>query len=259
MHKALVVGINHYIYYPEESLRGCFGDADNLLTLAKNKLSWPEPGLIVFKDTKAADEQAAVLSMVSDSWGGNHFIWTHSSHGTNNPDAGQKDGLEELLCCADLQEQDGLWVSGFISARWIGQLVHKVHPKDTLDIILDCCHAPAGGQLKALGRTYDRAKFLPRSEVGIPVSPMAGKLAQGGLPKNVALWSSCQPDQTSADAYIDNSWQGAFTAAFIMSFDPKRTRVDIIAAARRWLTDNRHQQTPHLYCRAGMAQGMVGI
>ena len=258
MSQGVFSGDNHYLYYPDESLRGCGNDANNLLLLAKTKLSWPESGLTVLKDVKAEVEQAAVLAMLSGSQGGNHFIWSHSSHGTNNPDAGQKDGLEELLCCTDLQEQHGLWASGYISAKWIGQMVLKVHPQDTLDIILDCCYAPAGGQLKAIGRSYDRARFLPRSEAGIPVDPMAGKLVAGGLPKNVALWSGCQSDQTSADAYIDNSWQGAFTAAFLKAFKPGRTRVDIIAAARKWLKDNRYAQIPHLYCGAVMAQKAVG-
>jgi len=129
----------------------------------------------------------------------------------------------------------------------------QVRPVDTLDIILDCCNAPEGSQLKLMGRRYGAAKFLPRSIAGAKVDPKAGKMINTFIPSNVALWSACQPDQTSADAYIDGSWAGAFTAAFLKSYREGRSRSDIIFYARKWLKDNGYQQVCHLYAGQSMA------
>jgi hypothetical protein len=72
------------------------------------------------------------------------------------------------------------------------------------------------------------------------------------VPPNVCLWSACESDQTSADAYIDGKWQGAFSAAWRKFFKLGRSRSDIIYYARKWLRDNRYDQVPHLY-GAGLA------
>jgi hypothetical protein len=77
------------------------------------------------------------------------------------------------------------------------------------------------------------------------------------IPENVALWSACESNQTSADAYIDKQWQGAFTAAFIASFMKGKNRADIVADARKYLRKNNYQQVPHLYCWQKMALAPV--
>jgi metacaspase-1 len=255
---AVFVGTNHYLHYPQDELRGCIPDAKNLWMWVAAKMEWPEDDLMILKNSQAANEKAGVLEMVSRPGPARQMIWSHSSHGSNNPDTGQIDGLEELLCCADLRERNGLWdTETCITAAWIGEMVKQVRPQDTLDIILDCCHAPEGGQLKALGLTYNRGRFMRRSITPVAVKPKTVAQTFTLMPPNVALWSACQPEQTSADAYIDNSWQGAATAAFLKSWKPGRTRADMIATARKWLKVNGYAQTPHLYCRQTMALGMI--
>jgi metacaspase-1 len=260
---AVLAGINTYRNYPEDTLKGCVQDAQNLRTWLFNFLGFKDSAINLLLDSRetAAGEKAAVAAMIAAAGPGDRLVWSHSSHGTNNPDSTQRDGLQEILCCYDLREKGGDWDEDTgILARWIGQAVTKLHPKATLDIIIDACHAPEGSQLKALGRSYSRARFLPRSMVGVPVKPktLAGMDRAYRLPANVALWSACQPEQTSADAYIDGHFQGAFTAAFLKSCKPGRTRADMIATARKWLKDNRYAQTPHLYCGQALALSPMG-
>jgi hypothetical protein len=121
--------------------------------------------------------------------------------------------------------------------------------------LIDACHAPAGGQLKELGLSYSRARFMPRpvAVLGRSVDPMAGRIKDGMIPPNVALWSACEPSQTSADAYIGETWQGAFTAAFLNSWQIEACRSDIIHYARAYLKAGGWAQVPHLYCNHDMA------
>ena len=258
---AVLVGINNYKFYPEDQLRGCVDDANNLWMWLVNKLGFDKGNVLILKDLAetAAGEKSSVQKMITGAGPGDRLLWSHSSHGTNNPDPTQRDGLQELLCCSDIKEKNDVWdLDTVISAKWIGEAIAKLHPQATLDIIIDACHAPEGSQLKALGRSYNRAKFLPRSEVIVPVVPKTLPTAQYVIPANICLWSACQPDQTSADAYIDNSWQGAFTAAFLRSAKGGGSRVDIIARARQWLAVNHYQQTPHLYGHSEMVQRGFG-
>ena len=247
MNQAVISGINIYRYAPGDSLRGCVEDAQQFNLLAQNYLGI-EPGRVaLLLDSRATAERIknAITLVVSGAKPGDRVLWTHSSHGTNNPDPTQADGLLELLCCYDTRMKDGLWnLETVISAKDIGEIIAKLHPEAAMDIILDCCYAPEGGQLKAFGRNYYRARFLP--------GPMTDRVlsdtrAKSKMPPNVCLWSACEPEQTSADTYIDGKWQGAFSAAFRKFFKLGRSRSDIIYYARKWLKDNRYEQVPHLY------------
>ena len=261
MTAAVLVGYNKYKNYPEDSLLGCVPDCDHIHRLLASDMAWTGSNLTRIKDAQggAAREKAAVLAMVTAPGPARHQVWSHSSHGSNNPDPGQADGLEELLCCYDLAEtKQGFWDENTcITAKWIGQLVAQVRPGDTLDILLDCCNAPEGSQLKAIGRRHYAARFFPRPQGG-SVIPRKLELAVPGLPPNVALWSACEPAQTSADANIGGGWQGAFTAAFLNSWKKGRSRSDIIYHAKNWLNANRYAQVPHLYCGKGMAAAPFG-
>ena len=249
----VLAGINTYLI-PGNDLRGCTNDAENVRRLLR-KLGVPEEEIAVILNAKAtaSHEKKLVMEMIRGSKSGDHLAWSHSSHGSNNPDPYQPDGLEELLCSYDILERRGEWDENtVITARWIGKAIMELHPEATLDILIDACHAPAGGQLKELGLSYSRARFLPRPG-GRGVNPMRGRIKDGTVPPNVALWSACQPEQTSADAWIDETWQGAFTAAFLDSWSEGRCRSDIIHYARAYLKAGGWDQVPHLYCNHDMA------
>ena len=250
----VLVGIN--IYPTGDNLRGCVNDANNYWRLLNHKYFWPEAWIMLIKDSRATavHEKKLVMEMIRGSKEGDQLLWAHSSHGSNNPDPYQKDGLEELLCSYDISERWGQWdESTVITARWIGNAIQELHPGATLDILIDACHAPAGGQLKEMGLSYSRARFMPRNNPGKGVNPLAGRIKDGMIPPNVALWSACEPQQTSADAFIDGTWQGAFTAAFLDSWGLERCRSDIIHYAREYLKAGGWAQVPHLYCNHDMA------
>jgi hypothetical protein len=244
--QAVISGINDYKYSPYDRLRGCVEDAQQFNLLALNYLGFEPDGVTLLLDSQATAQRIKnMIDMaVAAALPGDRVLWTHSSHGTNEPDPYQADGLQELLCCYDTQEQDGKWNSKtVISAEYIGRMIGRLNPEAHMDIILDCCYAPEGGQLKLMSRNYYRARYLYKPLKGTATGPPI----KTKMPPNVCLWSACESDQTSADAYIDNRWQGAFSAAFRKFFKAGRSRSDIIYYARKWLRDNRYDQVPHLY------------
>lgn len=255
MSLAIIWGVGSYKNFGQEDwLRGPANDIKHIRLFSHNERGYSNKDIIVFQDSKATEAavKKAWLDMLLGQSGPPKKLFAYgSSHGTNNPDSSQKDGLQEMLCMYDIEEDNGIWVAGFISAKWIGEAIRKMRPEDTLDLILDCCHAPEGSQLKGLGRSYNRARWLPRSEpVSAKVKPKTIKQVQHTIPKNVALWAPCEPDQTSADSYIDKQWQGAFTATLL---DPEcyrkgRTRQDIIYYTRIKIKEDGYKQVPHLYC-----------
>jgi hypothetical protein len=247
---AVFTGVNVYQHYPQDTLRGCVNDANNLWLLARNRLDIPEENLIVLKDhlATAQRERDLVVEAAHKVGYGGRLIWSHSSHGSNFPDPDQKDGMQEVLLCYDSKEIDGIWEpTSCHTAWWIGKLCRELSWLASIDLIFDCCHAPAGDQLKSMGLRYDRTRFMRRSALSAPVRPKLIQVIQSATPDNVALWGACEPAQTSADSYIDNSWQGAFTAAFLKAWKKGRTRSDIIYYARQWLKAEGYSQVPHLY------------
>lgn len=246
---AVLAAYNQYKNFPRRDwLTGCSLDLGHVHDHLVKKMSWPSFGLVSLLDSQggAAVEKGHLLAMVTAPGPSRHQVWLHSSHGSNNPDKTQADGLQELLLCWDTVEANGLFVEDTcISARWIGQvLLPQVRPVDTLDIILDCCCAPQGSQLKLLGRRPYSARFMPRSVTGPKVMSRPVEQAISVMPPNVALWSACRPDQTSADT----SDGGAFTCAFLENWKPGRTRSDLIYHARKSLAHDGYAQEPHLYC-----------
>ena len=250
MNQAVISGINIYRDSPQDTLRGCVNDAQNFNLLAQNYLGFEPGGVALLLDSQATAERIKghVFTAVQQSKPGDRILWTHISHGTNEPDVSQADGLLELLCAYDTREKGGRWdPETVISAKFIGEMVDLLHPEAHMDIILDCCYAPEGSQLKAMGLSYARTRFMPLKEVNMVGRSVVIDPKPTKMPPNVCLWSACESDQTSADAYIDGKWQGAFSAAWRKFFKMGRSRSDQIYYARKWLSDNRYEQVPHLY------------
>ena len=67
---------------------------------------------------------------------------------------------------------------------------------------------------------------------------------------NVLLISGCKDNQTSADAYINQMFQGALTHGFLYAV--KKCRSDnlfeFVSFIRRYLKSHRYSQTPQLSC-----------
>ncbi len=74
---------------------------------------------------------------------------------------------------------------------------------------------------------------------------------KGSNPLNHVLFSACKDNQTSADAYINGSYNGAFTYYFCKHLRDKNgniTRKELIKRVRASLKFNGFSQIPQLEC-----------
>lgn len=239
--KALLIGIN-YIGTANE-LNGCINDSENLkkfliqnnyinladITMMNDKLTGtlkPIKQNILFQFnnlvTFANQNKDKIVKI---------FI-AYSGHGigVRDTDNDELDGQDEALVPLDYQSV-GFIVDDVIRSTFIDKL-----PANAQVVFLcDSCHS---GTIMDLKYLYEVT--LAKPETANP------KLAETKC--NVVTISGCKDNQTSADAYVGNTYQGAMTAAFLNIYKDEMSYKDVITKMRTWLTSNRDRftQVPQL-------------
>lgn len=236
--KALLIAIN-YIGSDNE-LNGCINDSKNLQSF-----------LIQNKYINSSD-----ITMMNDTLSGNlyptkanillHFnnlvtfanqnakktvelFLSYSGHGTGVKDTtgDEVDGQDEALVPVDFES------SGFIVDDLIrSNLVDKLSANVKLVFLCDACHSGTIMDLKYLYNTTGKAETV-NSKLTDTVC-------------DVITVSGCKDDQTSADAYLSNKYQGAMTAAFLSNYADEMSYKILISKMRSWLQSNRFSQVPQL-------------
>ena len=210
MNYALLVCVNKY-KIPGNNLRGCLNDVKNMrVLLGHNDFS-------VLHVRSLTDEQAtkqrimdSLEQMVMNMKEGDHGVFHFSGHGSQVPDTNndESDCLDEILCPHDFD-----WTSTYITDDGLREILSNLHPGATLDVVLDACHSGTG--LREAGDLI--ARFIPYTGPMPRIEYNPSYMLRGLDQPNVALWAGCRSDQTSADAYINNIWQGAMTWAFCLA------------------------------------------
>ncbi len=252
MNRALICCINSY---PGSPLRGCLNDAENIRQELIN-LGFDIMHIKVLREHQATRDGIlnALEQLVSSAQKGDHLVFHFSGHGSQVPDQlftgdGECDGMDEILCPYDFD-----WNGIYIRDDQIRSTVEGLHRGATLDIVLDCCHSGTG-----LRETDTIAKYIPYpGKLPDLIRPFS--LDRGEEMPNVCLWAGCRSDQTSADAFIDNKYQGAFTWAFCDTFSQYNVgdfgfktsyaarRGNLIKIIQRKLEQAGYDQIPQLEC-----------
>ena len=142
-----------------------------------------------------------------------------------------------------------------------------------LDVLLDSCHSgsgtreamePAGHPTPCISRAV-RQRFLAP-----PMDILCRQLDEDDLPltrilktanlSNHALFSGCRDNQTSADAYISGTYNGAFTYYFckhIRDVQGAITRAELLKRLRASLKHEGYDQIPQLECPAAWKKKKV--
>jgi hypothetical protein len=214
--KALLVGIN--IYKPEldANLRGCVNDVETMRKLLIDNFKFLSENIRVLIDERATKQ--GILDRLKWLLGGakegDELVFHYSGHGSQVRDRNGDeldDQLDEILCPHDLDWDDPLTDDHL--ANLFKQLPKGVH----LTMLCDSCHS--GSISKSMSEIYRNSsksitapfdirsrsynKILPKNKMG---------KKDKGTQRHV-LMSGCKDNQTSADAYIDGKYQGAFTWA----------------------------------------------
>ncbi|MBA3014313.1 MAG: caspase family protein [Proteobacteria bacterium] len=264
--KALLVGINDYKGISD--LRGCINDVTNMRDILKTYLGFTNRDIRVLVDSRAtkANIVSRLQTMVSTAKSGDFLVFHFSGHGSQIRDRNGdelEDQMDELICPYDMD-----WDGTFITDDSLNSIFSKLPKGVLLEVFLDSCHSGTGLRDINFGRpanlgpehtTLDRFLAPPadiecrlEGEEDDLKSPRSFRSANRSTVHHI-LWAGCKDNQTSADAFINNSYNGAFTYFFckhMRASGGTLSRKELLSRVRQSLRNDGYSQIPQLECEA---------
>ena len=233
----LTIGIN----YPgsDHELSGCLADSRQW---GKRLAAFDD--VAVLEDARATKKEI-VNAFKAQLWKaveGDLVLVTYSGHGTIVPPGSQ------AIVPVDFDWNDPeTWVTYDDIDRLLVQ-AEKIGVRVVL--IFDSCHSAADPRQHMRDRDVNphppKARFLTpppdavRRTLGNPFDRNTITSDQDDI-----LLAGCARVQTSADAWIDGAWHGAFSFALDKGIDSETTSYrDAVLSARIWLATQGYDQTP---------------
>lgn len=258
--KALLIGINRY-RVPGADLRGCVNDVTNLKRALIQFAGFTSRNIKTLLDLRAtkAKMQAGMQSLLKGAKPGDVLVLHYSGHGSNVPDQNgdEADRRDEILCPTDLDWTDPLLDD------WLRQCFDRVPAGVSFTVIMDCCHSGTCTRAIRPPDAPSLERYLPSpldllaSESGRALS---GRTRTALVPRsraqrgkqdvvvadiNEVLLTGCRDTQTSADAYIGGSYNGALTYHLVKALREKKGKLTY----RQW-----HQRTLELLAKGDYDQ-----
>jgi len=229
---ALLVGVNKYAM-PGADLNGCVNDVHGMKGVLTKYYGFDPNNMMVLLDKDATRENIinGLNWLVARSREGAELVFHYSGHGSQvlDKDGDEvKDQLDEILCPHDLDWNHPL------TDDIIHNKFKQIHPGAFLTMVCDSCHSGTmSREMKPPGvgcscgdgcgcKTKSRYLQPPQEIIDRQIKAFdLGKIKagpnkigkkQGKGIQNHVLLSGCKDNQTSADAYINNKYQGALTA-----------------------------------------------
>ncbi len=266
--RALLVGINDYRGVVD--LNGCHNDVNNMRNILKTYLGFTNNDIRVVLDSRATKEGILyrLNYMVDKARPGDFMVFHFSGHGSQIRDRNGdelEDSLDEILCPWDMD-----WDGTFILDDDLYEIFKKIPQGAILEVFLDCCHSGTATRDLELGRPEElgpehpvRPRFLPpppdilfryEGEEDILGPPRGfNSINRSGTRSTInhILWSGCHSDQTSADAYINGTYNGAFTYFFckhMRDTGGNISRRNLLERIKNSLRYTGYSQVPQLEC-----------
>jgi hypothetical protein len=246
--KALLVGINAYPN-PNNNLRGCINDIVDMeyFITTKNKV-YAKENIKTLTDSRATKK--GILDhlnwLLLGANAGDQLLFHYSGHGAQLPSKGhafEKDGLDEIICPYDFSDADAAKTA--ISDKEFAKIFATV-PKGVHFVwISDSCHSEDLSRKQHItpDTRFRRFNHEPQQSVTMP----AASLSAAPIPLHGALLSGCASHQLSADAYINNRFNGAFTHYLIKNlsqYGQDESMQDIVKYVNIDLMENDYDQNP---------------
>lgn len=254
--KALLVGINKYKLSGSD-LQGCVNDVTNVRDILLKYFEFRIGDINVITDERATKSGIVegLKWLIKGAKTADKLLFHFSGHGSQIRDKNEdelSDKLDEILCPHDMD-----WNGIYITDDSLGKIFSGLPKGNNLEVLLDSCHSGTGTR-EAIGvknlpvELSLHPRFLPppvdlqcRMDEDLEVR----KIMKGGNPMNHVLFSACRDNQTSADAYINGSYNGAFTYYFckhVRDAEAKVTRAELLKRTRASLKFNGFSQVPEL-------------
>ena len=224
--KAVLIGINRYRIQGAD-LRGCVNDVKNMQASLTAYFGFAKGDVTVLTDYDATKKamQAAIKGLVAGAKKGDVLLLHYSGHGSNVPDdnGDEADHRDEILCPTDLDWKDPL------RDDWLRATFDTLKAGVNLTVVMDCCHSGSNTRAIQPPDALSIPRYLPN-----PWDIMAeesGRRLRGKVTSELRsssrtlrkksdvvtvnipelLITGCRDTQTSADAYIGGSYNGALT------------------------------------------------
>ena len=231
--KALLVGINDY--KSSSDLRGCINDITNMRHVLNRYYNFEEENISLVADGRATKNRLRkrLEWLMSDLSDGDHIVFHFSGHGSyiKDIDGDERkrvlnDDADELICLYGMDWDDP---DSYIIDDELREWANKKPENVSLTIVLDCCHSGTGTRDFAIRPPASLAPtILPveedlvtevRSRFMAPPIDILSRTSLDEHPSlmtleedmNHMLLAGCDDWQTSADAFIDGAYNGAFT------------------------------------------------
>jgi hypothetical protein len=221
--KALLIGINYK--GSDAQLNGCINDISNIRSILTGNCGYAAQNVKVLTEEQPvvpnrANIESNITWLVANSAPGDILFFYYSGHGSQVKDTtgDETDGLDEVLVPLDYKK------AGVITDDWLfNNMVCKIPAGVTMWVFTDCCHS---GTMLDLKFNYKSMCALKQGTVrkGMSYVPndwsdrfsltleKSRALTSVG---NVHFFSGCQDPETSADAFLARTYQGAFSYCFI--------------------------------------------
>ena len=270
--KALLVGINAYPN-TNNNLRGCVNDIVDMeyFIASKNKV-YPKENIRTLTDSKATKKGilTALNWLLLGASAGDQILFQYSGHGAQIPShspAIEKDGLDEIICPYDFNGEDAAETA--ISDKEFAKIFAKI-PKGVHFVwISDSCHSEDLSRKHKVVETnetnskYDNSNYdnsyydfkdtrfrrfnHKDSANQAQTATTIASLGSAIIPLQGALLSGCASHQLSADAYINNRFNGAFTHYLIKNlnlYGKDASMQEIVKYVNIDLMENNYDQNP---------------
>jgi hypothetical protein len=261
--KALLVGINKY-KLPGADLQGCVNDVSNIRDILLKFFGFNVKEIRVLVDSRATKKGILdrLAWLVKGARSGDRLLFHFSGHGSQIRDRDGdelKDNLDEILCPHDMD-----WDGTYIVDDELKALFSGLPKGVNLEVLLDCCHSGTGTREAAGMASLRPEQAIKPRFLAPPIDILCRQMDEDDLPvtrvlraanpTNHVLFSGCRDNQTSADAYIKGTYNGAFTYYFcrhLRNAGGKPSRSDLLKRLRASLKYEGYDQVPQLECASG--------
>ena len=262
--KALLVGINKYPD-PRNELRGCVNDIlemEHFIAETNKVYSKQNIKKLTNKEATKKGILTQLKWLIDGAEPGDQLLFHYSGHGAQAPTkftSLEKDGLDEIICPYDFDGTSKTSLRDKEFAQLFAGIPKGVH----FVWISDSCHAEdlsrdhfitdEANNLEKIHYKHYRyftglTHFEKREDEAHDLAGITiGKTTPIISPLNGALLSGCQSHELSADAYINNRYNGAFTHYLIKNlnkYSETKNMKDVIALVNKDLAKNGYDQSP---------------
>ncbi len=226
----------------DNDLRGCLNDQEDKEAVLKRH--WADFTFKLFRDSECtrsrvkAEVRAAFAAMPTG-----HLVIGYSGHGTYTRDKTEINGYSEALYLYD---------GTFTDKEWVELMTEKPAGLNVV-FFLDSCFSAGAVSPKGM---CARSRFMPSEEMPETFN-VVRNITEESL--SYICFAGCQEDETSADAYIANRFNGAHTYYLTRCIKPGEAYVTWQKRLDLYLPNKDFEQTPMLLGNAELMNSIAFV